>query len=87
MRAAHLRFFELACAVAQLCKLLYRRFRTCGRLGESGRVLAAPGALPVPNRRYSRIQSCATISGRAATPEESEMRPQVSVWVQGFDAV
>src|SRR5439155_11734237 len=45
--------------VAQICNLLYRRFATCWplpiRLG-----LEASAALTITNRRYSRLQICAT---------------------------
>src|SRR5712675_1439905 len=45
--------------VAQICNLPYRRFATCWPPGSSG-------ALPIENRRYSRLQICVT--RQALTP-------------------
>ena len=46
--------------VAQIFNLLYRRFATC-------RAPQAFDALPISNRRYSRLQICATSQGLALT--------------------
>src|SRR5438552_6039511 len=46
--------------VAQIFNLLYRRFATCQALilSDHFRTLHVP---PIANRRYSRMQSCATL--------------------------
>jgi hypothetical protein len=45
-------------SVAQSCTLLYRRFSIC-RVGNKLRS-ACFGRMPIANRRYSRVQLCAT---------------------------
>src|SRR5436190_15496790 len=45
--------------VAQICNLLYRRIAFCGRLA-SASALELSDALPITNRRYGRLQICAT---------------------------
>ena len=46
-------------AVAQISNLLYRRFLTCRACGELKALLIAK-PLPIGNRRYSRLEICAT---------------------------
>jgi hypothetical protein len=45
--------------VAQICNLLYRRIAFCGALA-SPSALELSNALPITNRRYGRLQICAT---------------------------
>jgi ABC-type Fe3+ transport system permease subunit/DNA-binding beta-propeller fold protein YncE len=56
-------------AVAQIVNLLYRRLATCIRICLPSRVRsgarASLGALPIGNRRYSRLTICATLSAAA----------------------
>src|SRR5438094_9301168 len=49
--------------VAQICNLLYLRIVFCGPAATAS-VLEAGDTLPIANRRYSRLQICATPSGR-----------------------
>jgi sugar phosphate isomerase/epimerase len=45
--------------VAQICNLLYRRIAFCGaRTGSTHQQVSS--TLPIPNRRYGRLQICAT---------------------------
>ncbi len=50
--------------VAQIFNLLYRRFATCGlrSVGMSRRDVRNPSARPIANRRYGRLQTCATVT-------------------------
>jgi len=45
--------------VAQICNLLYRRIASC-EVSARSRVLDLAGAWPITNRRYGRVQLCAT---------------------------
>src|ERR1051325_8197526 len=47
--------------VAQIFNLLYRRFSFCGSL-ENFQRPPAKTALPIANRRYSRLKTCATVA-------------------------
>jgi prepilin-type N-terminal cleavage/methylation domain-containing protein len=51
--------FTTGKAVAQICNLLYRRIAFCGAPA-SPRALELSDALPITNRRYGRLQICAT---------------------------
>ncbi len=51
--------------VAQIFNLLYRRITFCGSPATSS-VLEFTGALPIANRRYGRLQTCATGAFAAA---------------------
>jgi hypothetical protein len=62
--------------VAQIFNLLYRRFSTCGARDKSG-VQGGSCVLPIANRRYSRVQLCATLV--AASPR-CEIRGQQCVF-------
>ena len=46
--------------LAQSCTLLYRRIAFC-RPSPQLRALGRCGGLPIANRRYSRVQLCATV--------------------------
>jgi hypothetical protein len=46
-------------SVAQVCNLPYRRIAFCG-MWESSRALELSDPLPITNRRYGRLQICAT---------------------------
>src|SRR5262245_28823750 len=59
-----------AFSVAQICNLLVRRIAFCGALTTS-RTLESPDVLPITNRRYSRLQICATRLSGALTTYES----------------
>ena len=52
--------------VAQSCTLLYRRIAFCGR--GTPKALARLERLPITNRRYSRVQLCATPKRPALLP-------------------
>jgi hypothetical protein len=47
-------------SVAQICNLLYRRIAFCGTFANA-RALELSNALPITNRRYGRLQICATM--------------------------
>ncbi len=61
--------------VAQIFNLLYRRFSTCGPRDSSGEQ-GGWCVLPIANRRYSRMQLCATLV--AASPR------CVHAWFEDF---
>jgi hypothetical protein len=46
-------------SVAQICNLLYRRIAFCGTSARAS-ALELSDALPITNRRYGRLQICAT---------------------------
>jgi hypothetical protein len=46
-------------SVAQICNLLYRRIAFCGT-SASASAVELSDALPITNRRYGRLQICAT---------------------------
>jgi hypothetical protein len=48
-----------AFSVAQICNLLYRRIAFCGTSASPG-AFELSDALPIINRRYGRLQICAT---------------------------
>src|SRR5437867_5548239 len=50
--------------VAQICNLLYRRIVFCGGLGRVSRWVT-PNGQPIANRRYGRVQLCATLVAAA----------------------
>ena len=50
---------EYVFGVAQICNLLYRRIAFCGTM-VSASGLELSDALPITNRRYGRLQICAT---------------------------
>jgi hypothetical protein len=50
---------EYVFGVAQICNLLYRRIAFCGTPA-SVSALKLSNALPITNRRYGRLQICAT---------------------------
>jgi hypothetical protein len=50
---------EYVFSVAQICNLPYRRIAFCGTSAWS-RALECSDALPITNRRYGRLQICAT---------------------------
>src|SRR6187200_2323874 len=66
-------------SVAQICNLLYRRIAFCGTWA-SARALELSDALPITNRRYGRLQICATRPRRALT--HTDGRTPVSFSVQ-----
>ena len=51
-------------SVAQICNLLHRRIALCGTPA-SASALELSDALPITNRRYGRLQICATRPRRA----------------------
>jgi hypothetical protein len=57
-----------AFSVAQICNLPYRRIASCiaSRISEA---LDSADALPITNRRYGRVQLCATTQGTLYTYE------------------
>jgi hypothetical protein len=62
--------------VAQICNLPYRRIAFCGARAGSTRQQVS-SALPITNRRYSRLQICATIPGQ---PHAGRMNTLVDLW-------
>ena len=57
--------------VAQTFSLPYRRFSTCQPAASASR-----GALPITNRRYSRLQICVTLAGPSLRHERSALRSE-----------
>ena len=63
--------------VAQICNLLYRRIVFCGGLERVSRRVT-PNGPPIANRRYSRVQLCATwvaAAPRCAVSQNCILRP------------
>src|SRR5258705_8229379 len=58
-------------AVAQIGNLLYRRIAFCGAV-KSAHALELSDALPIANRRYGRLQICATRPRRAPNAYRGE---------------
>jgi hypothetical protein len=68
--------FTMNLCVAQLFKVLYRRFSTGAAFGRSRGGHALSSAPPIENRRYGRMQSCATSEAFASpTPSAPAVRP------------
>jgi hypothetical protein len=51
--------------VAQICNLPYRRIASC-KVSERSALLEFADALPITNRRYGRLQICATLNTSVA---------------------
>jgi hypothetical protein len=54
--------------VAQICNLLFRRIASCWASAVRG-ALRISDALPIANRRYSRLQVCATLKPGSPSPD------------------
>ena len=77
-----------ASRVAQICNLLYRRIGFCGT-SASASAIELSDALPITNRRYGRLQICATKTRIAldADPTGSRRYGRLATCATGFTLI